>query len=163
MPCLAAAPLRLRSRSRVHGSPAGNRSSAPVDQISEAVADCAGDEQGCDRLLRRISAYEIACSGALLIEVCRRLRRLIAGFARSTLNDLPGLGHRLPAGLGSLPRQCGGTGLRVLDHGLALLELALHARTRLLHGIARRRADLLRRLGRAVLNSLLIHSLLQRA
>src|ERR1700759_2461029 len=43
----------------------GQRSSAAVDQIRKAVTDCAGDEQSCDRLLRRISAYEIAGPGAL--------------------------------------------------------------------------------------------------
>jgi hypothetical protein len=60
-------------------------SSAAVDQIREPVTDCASDEQSGDRLLRRILAYEIAGSGALLVEVCRRLRRLIAGFARHLL------------------------------------------------------------------------------
>src|SRR5271169_2986953 len=51
----------------------GQRSSAAVDPVSEAVTDRAGDEQSGDRLLRRILAYEIAGSGALPIEVCRRL------------------------------------------------------------------------------------------
>src|ERR1700732_1721531 len=40
----------------------GQRSSAAVDQVSEAVTDCAGDEQSGDRLLGRILAYEIAGS-----------------------------------------------------------------------------------------------------
>ena len=114
------------------------------------------------RLLRSILAYEIARSRALLIEVGRRLRRLVAGLARSTLHQFPGLSHRLSAGIRSLARQCGGARLGVLDHRLALLERALHARARLLRGIARHRANLLRRVGHAVLNSLLVHPLLQR-
>ena len=70
-------------------------SSAAVDQIREPVTDRAGDEQSGDRLLRRILGYEIAGSGAPLIEVCRRLRRLVAGLACGTLHQLPGLSHRL--------------------------------------------------------------------
>src|SRR5271170_244863 len=110
----------------------GVASSLPaVDQVSEAVTDRAGDEQSGYRLLRRILAYEIAGSGTPLVEVCRGLRRLVAGFAR----HLSGLSHRLPAGFGSLARQCGGAGLGVLDHRFALIECTLHASTRLLRGV----------------------------
>ena len=70
-------------------------SSAAVDQIGEPVTNCAGDEQSNDRLLHRILGDEIAGSGALLIEVCRRSRRLVAGLACGTLHQLPGLSHRL--------------------------------------------------------------------
>ena len=81
-----------------------------MDQIREPITNRAGYEQSGDRLLRSILAYEIASSRALLIEVCRRLRRLVTGFARY----LPGLRHRLSAGLGSLARPGGNlTGLTI--------------------------------------------------